>query len=137
MSVGTVHHIELWVPSLDRAIESYGWVLKALGYREFQRWSTGRSWRIGGTYVVVEQSPAIVGSTHDRLQPGVNHLAFHAGSVDDVQRLVEDAPRHGWNLMFTDRHPHAGGLDHHAAFLENQDGFQIELVADTTSTNSA
>lgn len=33
--------------------------------------------------------------------------------------------------MFADLHPHAGGLDHYAAFLKNQDGFEIELVAGT------
>ncbi len=131
MSVGAVHHIELWVTSLDRAIESYGWVLEALGYDEFQHWENGRSWRLGGTYVVVEESTALVGSEHDRLRPGVNHLAFHAGSVDDLDRLVAEAPRHGWQLVFADRHPHAGGPDHYAAYLENQDGFEIELVADS------
>jgi len=131
MVVGAVHHIELWVPSLDRAIESFGWVLPALGYDEFQNWDNGRSWSVGGTYVVVEESPAIVGREHDRHRPGVNHLAFHAGSADDVDRLVGEAPRHGWQLLFADRHPHAGGPGHYAAFLENQDGFEIELVADS------
>lgn len=131
MSVGSLHHIELWVPSLNRAIESYGWVLTALGYGEFQHWENGRSWRLGGTYIVVEESTALVGSEHDRLRSGVNHLAFHAGSVDDLDRLVAEAPRHGWQLLFSDRHPHAGGPDHYAAYLENQDGFEIELVADS------
>lgn len=37
--------------------------------------------------------------------------------------------RHGWHLMFGDRHPHAGGEQHYAAYLENDDGFQVELVA--------
>jgi hypothetical protein len=31
--------------------------------------------------------------------------------------------------MFPDRHPHAGGPDHYAAYLENTDGFEVELVA--------
>lgn len=130
MTVGAVHHIELWVPSLERAVESFGWALGTLGYEEFQRWENGRSWRNGVTYVVAEESPAVVGGEHDRRRPGVNHLAFHAGSVDDVERIVEEAPHHGWTLLFSDRHPHAGGPDHYAAFLENEDGFEIELVAD-------
>jgi hypothetical protein len=36
---------------------------------------------------------------------------------------------HGWTLLFPDRHPHAGGPDHYAAYLENTDGFEVELVA--------
>jgi len=27
------------------------------------------------------------------------------------------------------RYPHAGGPDHCAAYLENEDGFEVELVA--------
>jgi len=32
--------------------------------------------------------------------------------------------------MFSDLHPHAGGPQHYAAYLENYDGFEVELVAD-------
>jgi hypothetical protein len=31
--------------------------------------------------------------------------------------------------MFPDRHPHAGGERHYAAYLEDMDGFEVELVA--------
>jgi hypothetical protein len=31
--------------------------------------------------------------------------------------------------MFPERHPHAGGEQTYAAYLENTDGFEIELVA--------
>jgi hypothetical protein len=31
--------------------------------------------------------------------------------------------------MFAHRHPHAGGPGHYAAYLENEDGFEVELVA--------
>lgn len=30
--------------------------------------------------------------------------------------------------MFADRHPHAGGTEHIAGYLENADGFEVELV---------
>ncbi|WP_263639389.1 VOC family protein [Klenkia terrae] len=39
------------------------------------------------------------------------------------------APSHGWRLFFGDRHPFAGGPDHRAAYLEDADGFEVELVA--------
>ncbi|GAA4317422.1 hypothetical protein [Klenkia terrae] len=55
-------------------------------------------------------------------------LAFHvaAGHLDE---LVAAAPSHGWRLLFGDRHPFAGGRDHRAAYLEDADGFEVELVA--------
>ena len=43
--------------------------------------------------------------------------------------LVADTAEGGWTLMFADRHPFAGGPDHYAAYLENTEGFEVELVA--------
>lgn len=90
----------------------------------------GRSWARGGTYLVLEAGPDRRPSPHDRLRPGLNHLAFVAGTRADLDALVEDAPGHGWSLMFADRHPFAGGAQHCAAYLENAAGFEVELVAD-------
>ena len=125
---GRLHHVEVWVPDLAAAEHSWGWLLTELGWTEYQRWEHGVSWRRGGTYVVFEASPARTGD-HDRLRPGLNHLALHAGSRDRVDELVKAAPDHGWRLLFADRHPHAGGPDHYAAYLENPDGYEVELVA--------
>jgi catechol 2,3-dioxygenase-like lactoylglutathione lyase family enzyme len=127
---GAIHHVELWVPNLDRAIVSWGWLLTALGYRMFQDWPGGRSWQSGYAYIVVEQSPARTASRHDRCRPGLNHLAFHVPSRRQVDELTAEALLHGWKLMFSDLHPYAGGPQHYAAYLENVDGFEVELVAD-------
>jgi catechol 2,3-dioxygenase-like lactoylglutathione lyase family enzyme len=121
--------VELWVPDLDRAERSWGWLLTALGARPYQSWEHGRSWRLGGVYVVVEQSPALSAGTHERTRPGLNHLAFHAGDAAALDALVAAAPAHGWRLLFADRHPFAGGPDHRAAYLEDADGYEVELVA--------
>jgi catechol 2,3-dioxygenase-like lactoylglutathione lyase family enzyme len=130
MTRGALHHVELWVPDLDRAVASWGWLLAELGYVEFQTWPLGRSWRLGATYLVVEQSPAMSADGHERLRPGLNHLAFHAGSRVSLDALTAAAPAHGWSLLFADRHPFAGGAEHYATYLENSDGFEVELVAD-------
>jgi len=117
------------VPDLDRAVASWGWLLAELGYEPFKEWPGGRSWRAGHTYIVLEQSPDRTASRHDRCRPGLNHLAFHVADTEQIDKLVAAAASHGWRLMFTDRHPHAGGDDHYAAYLENVDGFEAELVA--------
>lgn len=129
MTRGRLHHVELWVPSLARAEASWGWLLAVLGYVEHQRWTVGVSWILDGTYVVVEQSPALAGDVHDRLAPGLNHLAFHGGTREEVDRIVEEAPANGWSILFPDRYPHAGGPDHYAAYLEDGDGYEVEVVA--------
>jgi catechol 2,3-dioxygenase-like lactoylglutathione lyase family enzyme len=126
---GALHHVEMWVPELGRAVDEWGWLLGRLCYESFQDWEHGRSWRLGDTYIVVEQSPALTAAEHDRSRPGLNHLAFHAGTPMDVDALTADGPAHGWTLLFADKHPHAGGPDHYAAYLANTDAFEVELVA--------
>jgi len=126
---GGLHHVELWVPDIARAERDWGWLLGRLGYELFQDWPAGRSWRLAGTYIVVEQSPAMTAAVYDRLRPGLNHLAFHAGTRGEVDALAADGPANGWTLMFADRHPHAGGQDHDAAYLATTDGFEAELIA--------
>lgn len=123
-----LHHVEIWVPDLARASRSWGWLMAALRWHPHQQWAYGQSWRLGDTYLVIEQSPDMRPGPHDRLRPGLNHLAFHAGPSSEVDLIVARAPAYGWRLMFADRHPYAGGPNHYAAYLENEDGFEVELV---------
>ncbi|MFN8158071.1 MAG: VOC family protein [Candidatus Nanopelagicales bacterium] len=126
---GSLHHLELWVSDLDTARRSWGWLLGELGYAVDSTWDRGTSWRLGTAYLVVECGPDVRGS-HDRVRAGLNHLALHAGSRADVDALVREAPERGWSLLFADRHPYAGGPTHYAAYLEDAEGFEVELVAD-------
>jgi catechol 2,3-dioxygenase-like lactoylglutathione lyase family enzyme len=92
---GSLHHVELWVPDLPRGIAQWGWLLGQLGYAPFQDWPHGRSWRLGHTsYLVIEQSPALTATRYDRLRPGMNHLAFHAGSRHHVDVLAAEGLAH-------------------------------------------
>lgn len=126
---GALHHIELWVPNLRRAKGEWSWILSRLGYENYQNWSSGISWQLGPTYIVVEESPDLSSREHQRIAPGLNHLAFKAGSPECVDALVEESAHHGWSPLFVDKYPHAGGPEHYAAYLVNSDGFELELVA--------
>jgi catechol 2,3-dioxygenase-like lactoylglutathione lyase family enzyme len=127
---GTLHHLELWVPDLARAEESWGWLLERLGYTLDRRWEQGATWQLGTAYVVLESGADLEPGPHVRTGAGLNHVAFWAGARSDVDRIVEEAADHGWRLLFEDRHPHAGGAEHYAAYLEDADGFEVELVAE-------
>ena len=128
---GGLHHVELWVPDLGRAVAEWGWLLGRLGYEPFQDWPAGRSWRLEDTYLVVEQSPA---RDRGRARPPPSRSQpprlprGHQGRRRDS--LAADGPAHGWTLLFADRHPYAGGPEHYAAYLAGTDGFEVELVAD-------
>jgi len=90
-----LHHIELWVPDLTRAEVSWAWLLGQLGYEIYQEWPEGKSWRSGLTYIVIEQSPDRVAGRHDRCRPGMNHIAFHMASREELDEVVLHAPDHG------------------------------------------
>ncbi|MCB0978582.1 MAG: VOC family protein [Acidimicrobiales bacterium] len=124
----SVHHIQLWVPDLDRATRSWGWLLSQLGYEPVRRWSTGRLWRDDTTGVVVEQSPDMVpGMLHSRLRPGLNHIAFRVPADVEMRVLLDEAPAHGWTEL-GDHPGHPVHGDVTIAFLEDKDGFEVELI---------
>lgn len=128
-SEGALHHVELWVPDLTRATTEWGWVLSTLGYVTYQTWPNGISWAKGSTYIVLEESPDLSIRHHQRTAPGLNHLAFLVASRIRVDSLVKDSADYGWTPLFPEKYPYAGGREHYAAYLENSDGFEIELVA--------
>lgn len=44
--------------------------------------------------------------------------------------MMSVAAAHGWQPLYGDRYPHAGGPDHYAGWLENAEGFKVEIVAE-------
>lgn len=127
---GRLHHVEIWVPDLDRARATVGWLFTELGYQVSGEWSEGTCYQGAGEYIVLEHGPDVAEGAHERRRPGLNHLAFYAGPRNTVDALTDAAQERGFTLMFPDRHPFAGGRRHYAAYLESPDGFEIELVAD-------
>lgn len=72
----------------------------------------------------------VPGMLHSRLRPGMNHVAFHVSSETEIARLVSEAPEYGWRQLGGDpRHPLPAQLS--VAYLEDTDGFEVELVAPT------
>ena len=124
-----LHHLELWVQDLETSEKSLGWLLLRLGFELESRWSAGVSYRHEDFYIVLESGPDVVSGAHERTRAGLNHLAFQAGSPQQVEALAADALGHGFTLMFADRHPYAGGPQHYAAYLADEAGFEVELVA--------
>lgn len=125
---GSLHHVELYVGDLERAVTFWGWLLGELGYEPYQEWDEGISWRGGGTYLAFVQAPEVQGG-FDRRHVGLNHVAFRVDNRSEVDRLAEALQGRGARLLYEDRHPYAGGPDHYAAFLEDPDGLKVELVA--------
>ena len=124
-----LHHVTLWVPDLERAEASWTWLLSRLGYerdRSVERVVLLR--HPDGMAVVLEQSADMVpGMLYSRLRPGLNHMAFRVESTIALGGIADEAPKFGWSLFTSERHAIAGGAE--VVYLEDRDGFEVELVA--------
>lgn len=119
-----VHHIDVWVADPVTAEGEWGWLLGELGWEH-----DGVAWQHDdGTYLFMERSEDQVDEPHDRMRPGINHLAFTCESRELLDRMRAESSAHGWHELFADRYPHAGGDDHTALYLENSEGFEVEVV---------
>lgn len=130
MSQGLIHHIELYVSDLKKTIDFWGWLLEELGYSLFQEWESGRSWKLGESYLVfVQAEDRFLNVSYHRCRVGLNHLAFHASSRQQVDELTNKLQDKGIPILYTDKHPFAGGPEHYAVYFEDPDRMKVELVA--------
>ena len=127
--IRAVHHLDLWVSDPGIAAGEWAWLLGELGWEVAPAEGESASWaHPDGTYVFLERSPDLVDEPHDRLRPGVNHLAFTVEGRSLLDRMRAESSAHGWHELFADRYPHAGGEQHTALFLESSEGFEAEIV---------
>lgn len=131
---GALHHIELQALELERALAEWGWLLSSLGHVEHQRWAGGASWIRGETYIVVGRASRP--SAHDRRGAGLNHLAVHAGSRAQVDRLWREAEAHGWRRLAEGRYAWQVDGDAESAFLESSERLKVELVVTPHTSES-
>lgn len=127
-----LHHLDVWI-SHPGQLSTWAWLFKRLGWTMDATWPGGATWApapAGTPYITVTTTPTVVDAAHDRRRPGVNHLAFDGGPRSSVDAVMVDAPAHGWTPLYADRYPHAGGPQHYAGWLENANGFKIEIVAE-------
>jgi len=69
----------------------------------------GGSWKHpDGTYAFLERSPDLVDERHDRLRPGINHLAFTVADRAALDSIRASAAEHGWSELYAEKYPHAG-----------------------------
>ena len=126
-----LHHLTLWVPDLGRAEQSWSWLLGCLGYERDAAVADKLLFRHRrrvqrGAGAVDRHGP---GDALQPVPPGLNHLAFR---VDGDVTLGRPRRRRARLRMGPDvdrrrLHPIAGGAD--VAYLEDRDGFEVELVS--------
>ncbi|MER2294756.1 MAG: VOC family protein [Desemzia incerta] len=130
MSKGLIHHIEIYVANLKDSIDFWGWLLEELGYEVFQTWELVKSWKLGESYIVfVQAEERFLDVPYHRCRVGLNHLAFHAESREQVDEITKELKQKGVNILYSDEHPFAGGEGYYTVYFEDPDRIKVELVA--------
>lgn len=130
MSKGLLHHLEIYVSDLKKSVAFWGWFLEELGYSTFQKWDAGHSWKMGDTYIVfVQTEDRFLDIPYHRSRVGLNHLAFHADSRQQVDDMTEKLKSKGITILYIEQHPFAGGNHYYAVYFEDPDRIKVELVA--------
>jgi catechol 2,3-dioxygenase-like lactoylglutathione lyase family enzyme len=125
-----LHHIEIYVSDLEKSTQFWDWLLTELGYETYQKWDQGISWIFGDTYIVfVQTGDRFMDIPYHRCRVGLNHLAFHAKSTQQVEELTKKIKERGINILYLDQHPFAGGENYHAIYFEDPDRIKVEIVA--------
>jgi len=125
-----LHHIEIYVSDLNKTIKFWNWLLTKLDYQVYQKWDKGISWKDKSTYIVfVQANEKYLDIPYHRSRVGLNHLAFCAKSRQQVDDITLELKERGIDILYSDRHPFAGGPSHYALYFEDPDRIKVELVA--------
>lgn len=128
---GAVHHLDLTVSDLAALAVFYENVLSFLGYCRSRGDSTGVDWDLrasGGLVCSVGLKPARTDRPHDRYSTGLHHLAWHAASREDVDRMHELLLAIGARILDAPADYPAYGAGYYAVFFADPDGLKLEVV---------
>ncbi|MEH7493816.1 VOC family protein [Neobacillus niacini] len=125
-----LHHVEIYISNLEKSVEFWSWLLTELGYEQYQKWELGISWKYQETYLVfVQAEERFLDVPYHRCRVGLNHLAFHARSREQVDEITETLIKKEIPILYREKHPYAGGSEYYAVFFEDPDRIKVELVA--------
>jgi catechol 2,3-dioxygenase-like lactoylglutathione lyase family enzyme len=148
---GPLSHIDLTIRDPARSIPFYAAFFEALGYRraridlpEFTGPQPKRAaWWVryaGGSLFGIEIRPAREESrdkAHDRYAPGLHHLAFHAESREDVDRVYDAMRTSGATVLDPPAEYPTYSKGYYAAFFADPDGLKLEVVYEPVTNPSS
>lgn len=69
----------------------------------------------------VQTEKRFLDTKYHRCRVGLNHLAFHAGSLQKVDEITNKLKEKGMTILYSNNHPYAGGDDNYAVYFEDPD----------------
>lgn len=128
---GTLSHIEIYVSDIQKTREFWSWLLTKLGYQEKLNLEEGIiNYILGDTYIVfVQTQERFLDATYHRCRVGLNHLAFHGGGREFVDKITEELREKNIKILYEEKHPFAAGSNYYAVFFEDPDRIKVEITA--------
>src|SRR2546428_14162608 len=97
---GQLHHVEVNVSSLGKSRRFWSWFLGRLGYRQYQEWKGGFSWKLGRTYIVfVQTRRKYLKTRNHRSATGLNHLPLQSQSRQDAHTVNANPTTRGTQVL--------------------------------------
>lgn len=131
---GSLSHLDLTVTDMARSVRFYERVLGGLGYNRLpEAGADGPCWGVtdadGGVFNIGLQlaKPESTTRPHDRYAPGLHHLAFHADSRGDVDRLYQLLQEIQATILDAPAE-YAYTPGYYAVFFADPDGLKLEVV---------
>ncbi len=124
-------HVYLYVSDLDKSYEFYKKFLEYLGYKEEVKEDWGFSFTKDGLSIWFEPSQGEhLAKGYHRKRVGLNHLAFHLDSKEDVDKFYQEflvkqniGVLYGTPKVFPEY-----GEKYYAVFLEDPDRIKLEVA---------
>lgn len=127
MSHGQLHHVEINVSDLKKSVKFWSWLLTRLGYRKFQKWDKGISYKLEDTYIVfVQTDKDHLDIKYHRKRTGLNHLAFQITLKSQIDQFKVGLEKRGIKILYFNRYPKP---EYYAIFFEDPDRIKVELVS--------
>jgi catechol 2,3-dioxygenase-like lactoylglutathione lyase family enzyme len=128
---GSIHHLDLTVKDPWASRSFYAQVLGFMGYRQIAEDDRGFD------FAPPEGTPSIglkmsegpnSERPHDRYSPGLHHVAWRAGSRDDVDGLHALLIEVGATVLDAPADYPQYGAGYYAVFFADPDGLKLEFV---------
>ena len=130
---GAIHHIDLTVRDPQASHGFYSSVLGFMGYRAIDPHDRGYDYDLAApegfcSIGIVRAEGPNAGRGHDRYSPGLHHIAWNAGSREDVDALYAHLLQIGATILDAPADYPQYGAGYYAVFFADPDGLKLEYV---------
>ncbi|PTX64239.1 glyoxalase/bleomycin resistance protein/dioxygenase superfamily protein [Melghirimyces profundicolus] len=125
----TFSHLDYNVSDLERAVRFYNPLMAFLGFtKEIEE----EGWVLYGNgnmkLCIVQCGPGFAEGGFHRKRPGLNHIAFQAGSREAVDRAADFLRKRKISLLYGSPGQFHGSIEYYAVFFEDPFRLKLEVV---------